>query len=265
MIGSAIERKQMIAAGPLGGKVALVTGASSGIGAATARELAQHGAKVILAARRAAELDSQVSAIIAAGGQATAIPTDVMDPAQVARLAERVEAEFGGIDILVNNAGIGITRAFARTAPEDITRLMETNLVGMMLLTRAVLPGMMERGRGAIIAVASVAGMIAVDPVYSASKFGVRGFMLSLRRQLAGSGVSASIVDPGYIRTPMNSRARSPFIPGPEVVARAITRLASHPRREVVVPRYYRIAVWLEHAFPWLADRAMRPRRKPKR
>lgn len=258
-----IQRGQTaVKRGRLSGKVALVTGASSGIGAATARELARQGAKVILAARRSEELDAQVSAITAAGGQAVSIPTDVTDDAQVARLAERLEAEYGGVDILVNNAGIGSLRSFARSAPEDIERTMRTNLLGMMLLTRALLPGMLARKRGVVIAVASVAGFIATDPVYSASKYGVRGFVLSLRRQLAGSGVSAAVVSPGFIRTPMNPNSRSRLIPGPEVVARAIARQAIRPRREVVVPRYYRVAIWLDRALPWLFDRALRPRRR---
>src|SRR5579862_5564147 len=246
--------------GRLAGKVALVTGASSGIGAATARELARQGAVVILAARRADALDSQVRAIADAGGKAIAIPTDITDAEQVQRLAARVEADFGGIDVLVNNAGIGSLHRFARTAPEDITHTLQTNLVGMMLLTRALLPSMVARKRGVIIAVASVAGLVAVDPTYSATKYGVRGFMLALRRQLAGSGVTASVVSPGFIRTPMSNESRSRFVPGPEVVARAIARLAVHPRREVVVPGYYRVAVWLEHALPWLGDLALRPR-----
>jgi short-subunit dehydrogenase len=247
---------------PLAGKVALVTGASGGIGAATSRELARRGATVILAARRAEELDTQVRAITEAGGQAIAIPTDVTDDAQVARLAERAEAEVGGVDILVNNAGIGSLRSFARAAPADISHTMQTNLIGMMLLTRALLPGMLTRKRGVIIAVASVAGIVATDPVYSASKFGVRGFVLSLRRQLAGTGVTAAVVSPGFISTPLNARTRSRLVPGPEIVARAIARQAMRSRREVIVPWYYRVGVWLERAMPWAADRALRSRKR---
>jgi NAD(P)-dependent dehydrogenase (short-subunit alcohol dehydrogenase family) len=217
---------------------------------------------VLLAARRAEELEAQVHAITQAGGRAVAIPTDVTIAEQVARLVERAETEHGGVDILVNNAGIGSLHWFARAAPDEINRTMQTNLTGMMLLTRALLPGMLARKRGVVIAVASVAGHIATDPVYSASKFGVRGFALSLRRQLAGSGVTAAVVSPGYIRTPMNSGARSRLLPGPEIVAHAIARQALHPRREVIVPWYYRVAIWLERALPWPADRALRPRRR---
>ncbi len=247
---------------PLDAQVALVTGSSSGIGAATARELARRGARVVLAARRADLLDAQAEAIAAAGGEAIAIPTDVTDTAQIEALVARATAHYGRIDILVNNAGIGSLRTFAAMSREDIERMLDTNLRGVVLLTHAVLPGMLERRHGAIIAVASVAGHVAVDPIYSATKYAMRGFSLSLRRQLAGSGVSVSVVSPGFIRSNMTSRSRL-RLPGPEIVATAIADLVTHPRREVVRPRYYRPAIWAERALPWLADRVLRPRRRP--
>jgi NAD(P)-dependent dehydrogenase (short-subunit alcohol dehydrogenase family) len=249
---------------PLDGQVALVTGSSSGIGAATARELARRGARIVLAARRTDLLDAEVQAIKLSGGEALAIPTDVTDMAQVDALVARALEHYGKIDILVNNAGIGSIRAFAATSREDIERMLETNVRGVVLLTRAVLPGMLDRRHGAIISVASVAGHVAVDPIYSATKYAVRGFSLSLRRQLAGSGVSVSVVSPGFIRSNMTSRSRR-RLPGPEIVARAIGSLVTHPRREVVVPRYYRPAIWAERAFPWLADRLLKPQRPQRR
>src|SRR5919108_6546914 len=123
-------------------EVAIVTGASSGIGAATARELGRRGAVVVVAARRADHLDKQAESIRAAGGEALAVPTDITDAAQVAALAARAVASFGRIDVLVNNAGAGWQRPLASTAPGSITGLVAVNLVGAMLLTRAVLPGM---------------------------------------------------------------------------------------------------------------------------
>lgn len=249
------------ARGALAGQVAIVTGASSGIGAATARELARRGAIVVLAARRADALDAQARAITAAGGQALVVPTDITDHAQVARLVARTVEAFGRVDVLVNNAGIGAERTYARTRPEDIVATVGVNLLGTMLLTREVLPGMLARRRGAIIAVASIAGLVGAEPVYSATKFGVRGFLLALRRQLLGSGVSASLISPGFIRTPLTRGMRIPM-PGPEAVARTIARLTEHPRREVIVPRFYRPLIWLEHAFPWAGDLALRPRNR---
>jgi short-subunit dehydrogenase len=138
--------------------------------------------------------------------------------------------------------------------------MVNTNLLGVIRLTHAVLPGMLARRRGAIISVASVAGHVAVDPLYSATKYGVRGFSLSLQRQLRGSGVSVSAVSPGFIRSELTAGGRR-FMPGPAIVARAIADLVAHPRREVVTPGYYRPLVLLEHALPWLGDRLLRPRR----
>jgi short-subunit dehydrogenase len=247
--------------GPLHGRVIIVTGASSGIGAATARELARQGASVVLAARRQDELEEQVRAITGSGGQALAVPTDVTDEVQIARLVERTVEVFGCVDVLVNNAGIGSLGWYAKANTERIRQLVDVNLLAAMLLVRAVLPGMLERKRGVIIAVASVAGYVAIDPLYSGTKYGLRGFCLALRRQLQGSGVAVSVVSPGYIRTSFNTGNRLPM-PGPDVVARAIARLILHPRREAIVPWYYRLAVWAEHLLPWAADAMLRPRRR---
>jgi len=238
---------------PLAGRVAIVTGASGGIGGATARELARRGARVVLAARRAEELEALARDITTAGGEAIVVPTDVTDRAELDQLAERAIAAYGRVDILVNNAGIGSARPLARTSPEDIDRQLDVNLVGAIHLTRAVLPGMLERRSGVVISIASVAGHIALDPLYSATKFGLRGFSIALRRQLRGSGVSVSVVSPGFIKTPMTRGLRIPM-PGPSVVARRVARLAERPRRELVVPRVYRVPIWLERALPGLAD-----------
>ena len=245
----------------LAGQVALVTGSSSGIGAATAHELARRGARVVLAARRANLLEAEAQAITSAGGEAYVIPADVTDTTQIEALVSRAIERYGRIDILVNNAGIGSLRSFAAMSDEDIERMLDTNLRGVVLLTHAVLPGMLERRHGAIITVASVAGHVAVDPIYSATKYAVRGFSLSLRRQLAGSGVSISLVSPGFIRSNLTSRSRQ-RLPGPEIIANAIADLVTRPRREVVRPRYYRPAIWAERALPWVGDRLLRPRRR---
>ena len=240
----------------LRGKVAIITGASSGIGAATALELARRGARVVLAARRQEELAGVEGAIKAAGGEALTIPTDVADTRQLERLVARATETYGHIDILVNNAGVGSRGHYAQTATADIEAALSINLVGAMLLTRLVLPGMLEHKAGAIIAVASVSGHIGTSPVYSATKFGLRGFCIGLRRELWKTGVSVSLVSPGFIRTSLTSKRRS-RMPGPEIVAKAIARLALHPKREVVVPRSYRLAIWAERLLPGLADRAL--------
>jgi short-subunit dehydrogenase len=237
-----------------------VTGASSGIGAATARELARRGAKVALAARRVDELGAQGEAIAAAGGEAVSIPTDVTDPSQLTRLVERTEAAFGRVDVLINNAGANWLRPLVASDPDELTRLLEINLLAAILLTRAVLPGMLERHHGAIIFVGSLSGRVAMEPIYSATKYGLRGFSLSLRRQLAGRSVSVSLVSPGNIRTDMTRYVQA-SLPDPHLVATAICDLVLRPRREVVIPRRHYAIAWLEQTMPTLADIAYRWRR----
>jgi short-subunit dehydrogenase len=240
-------------------EVAIVTGASSGIGAATARELGRRGAMVVLAARRVDDLEAQVRAIEDAGGEATAIPTDVADAAQVTRLMERTVEIFGKVDVLVNNAGTYWYKSLATSSADEVARLLRVNLLGAILLTRAVLPGMLERRHGAIVSVGSLAGRVAMEPLYSASKYGLRGFSLALRRQVAGSGVSVSLVSPGNIRTAMTLNVLGQM-PGPDLVATTIAQLIIHPRREVVIPRKHYAIAWLEQALPTLADLAHRSR-----
>jgi NAD(P)-dependent dehydrogenase (short-subunit alcohol dehydrogenase family) len=240
-------------------EVAIVTGASSGIGAATARELARRGARVVLAARRADELDAQAEAVRGAGGKPLAVRTDVADATQVSLLVERTLTAFGRIDVLVNNAGAGWLKPMASTSPDEILRLLEVNLLGAMLLTRAVLPGMLERCHGAIISVGSLSGRVAMEPLYSATKYGLRGFSLALRRQVTGSGVSVSLVSPGKIDTAM-TRHVDARMPKPDVVATTIAELVTHPRREVVVPRRHYAIAWLEQVLPNIADLAHRRR-----
>ena len=138
--------------------------------------------------------------------------------------------------------------------------MIDVNLRGAMLMTHAVLPGMLERKRGAIISVASVAGHVALNPLYSGTKFGLRGFSLSLGRDLLRSGISVSLVSPGFIDTGMNKESRLPM-PGPELVARTITNLVVKPRREVVVPGYYIPFVAIANTFPWLVDLVMSRRK----
>ena len=237
----------------LAGEVALVTGASSGIGAATAKELARRGAAVVLAARRVDALDAEAEAILDAGGRALAVPTDVTDRAQLTQLAERATATFGRVDVLVNNAGVSWSRPLVGTRPEELAELVEVNLLAAMLLTRELLPGMLARRHGAVITIGSLSGRVAMEPLYSATKYGLRGFSLALRRQLAGTGVSASLLSPGKVRTAMTAHVTE-RLPEPAIVATAVAELVERPRREVVIQaRHYAIA-WLEQLLPRVAD-----------
>jgi NAD(P)-dependent dehydrogenase (short-subunit alcohol dehydrogenase family) len=237
--------------------VAIVTGASSGIGAATARELSRCGARIVLAARRSDKLQEQERAIVAAGGTALSVPTDVGDPHQLCCLCERAIDEFGRIDIVVNNAGVNWLRPLAETTPHELARLVHVNLLGAMLLTREVLPGMLERDHGALIFVGSLSGRVAMEPAYSATKYGLRGFALALRRQLVATGVSVSLVSPGNIRTEMTEHVPG-RLPEPTLVAKEIRELIQRPRREIVVPRRHYAIAWLDQLAPAVADRAHR-------
>lgn len=233
--------------------VVIITGASSGIGAAAAREFARRGARVVLAARRADRLEAQAHAISQEGGRPIAVPTDVTNAAQVMRLVKRALEVSGRIDVLLNNAGANWTKPLADTTMDEIIHLVQVNLLGAMLLTSAVLPEMQQRRHGAIISVGSVASHVAIEPLYSATKFGVRGFSLALRRQLAGSNISVSLVTPGNVRTRMTSGLQE-RMPEPEVIASAIANLAIHPRRELIIPFKYHGIVWLDEFLPEIAD-----------
>jgi NAD(P)-dependent dehydrogenase (short-subunit alcohol dehydrogenase family) len=188
-----------------------------------------------------------------------AVATDLTDLVQVRSLVDQTMAQFGRVDILVNNAGVNWHRPLASTPPAELVRVVELNLLGAMLLTRAVLPAMLARGNGSIVFVGSLSGRVAMEPVYSATKYGVRGFALALRRQLMGTGVSVALVSPGNIRTAMTQHVAA-RLPGPELVARQIAELIIHPRREVVVPRRHYLVVWLEVLLPRLTDLVHRRR-----
>jgi short-subunit dehydrogenase len=243
----------------LTGEVAIVTGASSGIGAATAQELGRRGAMVVLAARRIGMLEAQARLIREAGGEAIAVPADMSDASEVTMLADRAVAAFGQVDVLVNNAGAFWSRSLASSPPDQIVGLAQVNLLGAILLTRAVLPAMLQRGHGAIISVGSLSGRVAMEPLYSATKYGLRGFSLALRRQLGGTGVSVSLVSPGKINTEMTREVAAPM-PEPSLVATAIADLIKRPRRELVIPRRHYAIAWVEQAIPALADLMHRQR-----
>jgi short-subunit dehydrogenase len=234
-------------------KVALITGASSGIGAAIARELARRGYALVLAARSVGALERLAAELSRAGAPALPVPTDVTRPADIERLVRVALARFERIDVLVNNAGIGETRRAPHGAAADLT--LHTNLLAPIQLTRAVVPTMLSQRSGHIINIASVAAHVGIpgSAGYAASKHGLRGYSEALRRELAPYGISVSVISPGLIRTAMTKRHRLPM-PGPALVARAVARLLRHPRHEVVVPGFYRLLIWLNRLLPWLID-----------
>jgi short-subunit dehydrogenase len=230
--------------------VVIITGASSGIGRAAALRLGRPGTTVVLAARRAAQLATVAAEIEGNGGAALAVPTDLRDPAQISALAERA----GPADVLINNAGLGGSKSVL-TDDADVTAMVDVNLLAPIRLMRAVIPAMRAAGRGTIINIGSVAGEIGISGTYSATKFGLRGMTDSVRRELAGTGIGVTLIEPGHIATELTA-GRKARMPGPEVVVDAIERAIRRPRRRIVVPYRYRFAMAVANGLPWLTDRA---------
>jgi NAD(P)-dependent dehydrogenase (short-subunit alcohol dehydrogenase family) len=233
--------------------VVIITGASSGIGRAAAVRMGKAGRPVVLAARRAAELTAVADEIRAAGGTAVVAPVDLRDPAAAGALVERAAAVDGRIDALINNAGLG-GAASVLADDETVTAMVDVNLLAPIRLIRAVVPVMQAQGGGAIVNIGSVAGEIGISGAYSATKFALRGLTDSVRRELAGSGIGVTLIEPGYIATPLNA-GRPGRRPGPDVVVDAIERALRRPRRRIVVPARYRAAILLAQAWPAIVDR----------
>lgn len=221
--------------GTLNEKVAVVTGASTGIGRATACSLAREGAHVVVVARSEDKLRSLCDEITAEGGVAFAVPTDVTDPEAVRDLADRTRAEFGGVDLLVNSAGIADwdNVGILGSDLEQWEREIETNLLALMSLTRHVAE-IMRDGGGDIINISSGAdrGFAGEYPAYVASKWGVRGFTGSALLALREAGIRVTLVSPGEVATPMQPEeaVRSVRMLDPDDVAEAVIFAVTRPR-----------------------------------
>lgn len=252
----------------LKGKVVLVTGASSGFGMDAARLFAYEGCKVVLAARRIDRLQELVALIQKEGGEAIAVPVDVADRDEIRIMVQTVLDLYTKIDILFNNAGFGrLAWHDNMSAERDIDTQIAVNLTGLIHVTHAVLTGMLERRSGHIINMSSVAGWIAPPTytIYSATKFGVRAFTDALRREVKPFGVDVSGIYPGPAQTefgqhsgshPMKKSVLRRYFPAmtSEEVAWRVVDLAKHPRRVVIIPWYYKIAVWADWYMPWFVD-----------
>jgi len=239
-------------------RVIIVTGASSGIGAATAKMLAGEGVRVVLAARREDELQRLAAAIVASGGQAVAIVADMAERPSIDALVGFAVATYGRIDGVVNNAGVG---GGSSIADDDalMKQIVDVNLLGPARLVQAALPYLRRAPGAVIVNVGSVAGDIAVSGVYAASKFGLRGLTDALRRELRRDGIAVVLVAPGFIRTAMTAGLRLPM-PGPDSVARVIVEVLSRPRRRVTTPGFYGLFAVLSTLFPAVADRLLSSR-----
>lgn len=251
----------------LEGKVVLITGASSGFGKDAAHLFAGEGAIVVLAARRIERLQMLAEEIHKTGGEALVMPVDIAERADIDLMVRSVIEIYGQIDILFNNAGFGRLDWLEVLNPErDIDLQIQVNLIGLINVTRAVLPHMQKQRSGHIINMSSVAGWLAVPSytIYAASKFGVRGFTEALRREVAPYGIKVSGIYPGPSRTEFgwqtgSGKRRRPrwfeltYIPADRVAQRVVD-LAKRPRRSVIIPAWFIPLVWGETAFKGIAD-----------
>lgn len=240
--------------GRLDGTVALVTGASSGIGAATAEALAAEGALVVAAARRKDRLDELVATIVAAGGSAVAAEVDVTDQAAAAALVEGVVADHGRLDIVINNAGVMLNGPAVGAPLDEWERMVDLNVKGLLYVAHAALPHLLEaaagepRGVADLVNVSSVAGRVARagSGVYNLTKHGVGAFSESLRQEVTERHVRVALVEPGAVATELASHMREEIRAGfakrfldTEIleavdIAESIAFVVTRPRRMAV-------------------------------
>jgi uncharacterized protein len=262
------------------GKVVLVTGASSGIGAALARESARRGNHLVLTARRAERLEELAREARAHGVDALVVAADLRDPGASAQIVAAAVERFGGLDILVNNAGIGVPQIFAAADPEAIRHQLQVNFIAPIMLTRHALPHLIER-RGMVINVGSAITSVANSALgaYGATKAGLAYWNDALRRELAHRGVRVCLVEPGPVATeffesmgvvgpqgqgiynPMRDPPPPALQIDPHDAARRIARLFTSPRRRISVGRRvvwpHRVAGAIFQLAPWLGDLAL--------
>jgi NAD(P)-dependent dehydrogenase (short-subunit alcohol dehydrogenase family) len=255
--------------------VVVVTGASAGIGAELARQLAAGGAWLALAARDADRLEAVAAECRALGGRAVAVPTDVAEEAQCRALVERAVAEFGRLDTLVNNAGIGMWARFDEITDLAVfERVMRVNYLGSVYCTHHALPHL-KRSRGRIVGVSSLTGRTGVPTrsAYAASKHAMAGLFDSLRIELDGTGVTVTMIYPGFVATEIRERALGPDgtplgagnspvrereVMTVEECARRIVAAAAARRREEVMTARAKLGMWLKLVAPGAVDRIAR-------
>jgi short-subunit dehydrogenase len=214
----------------------LITGASSGIGHALALEIARHGTEVIVCARRQAPLEALAAQIVSQGGRARAQVLDVADTAHTVEILRALDRELGGLDLVIANAGVGLVEGPSSLSWEALGPACHTNFTGAVATLTAVLPQMLERRRGHLVGISSLAsfGALKDAAAYCSPKAGLSMFLDCLRLDLDGRGVAVTTVAPGFVRTPMIERARHPMpqVLEPDRAARLIwRRLQRRPAR----------------------------------
>ncbi len=246
----------------MSGRTVIVTGASSGIGEATARAFARAGDRVVLAARRVDRLNQLAAEL----PDSLVVAADLTNAGDVDRVAQLALSRYGTIDVLINNAGLGRYGWLERISEDDILAQIQVNLTAPILLTRAVLPAMQAQRRGVIINVCSVAGRIATPTtsVYNTTKFGLDGFSEALRREVGPQGIQVCVIYPGPVAgTEFGGRSGRSTLAGrrpewtrttTERVATAVVGLADHPRAHRVIPGFYGVVILLNAILPSLGD-----------
>jgi NADP-dependent 3-hydroxy acid dehydrogenase YdfG len=261
------------------GKVAIITGASSGIGEAAAREFAAAGAMTVLAARREERIKRLQEEIEEMGGKALAVPTDLTNFDQITNLVQRTLSAFGRVDILANIAGWAVYDWFEELSPEELRGPFDVNVIGMAELTRQVIPTMKAQHSGFILNMSSYVSRIAVPPmtIYASTKYAVEGLTDGLRRALQPWGITVIRIHPSSVSgtefTKSHKRGGTVhYMPFPlgrvsrERMARHIVGLIEKPRRALFMSRLYDLPVMLNRLFPefvdWTSEAWIRNKRK---
>jgi short-subunit dehydrogenase len=247
-------------------RVVFITGASSGIGAALAREFARAGADLALAARRVDRLEKLAADITGLGRRALVLPCDVTVDGDLERAAARTRQAFGRIDVVVANAGFGVMGAVETLTLDDYRHQFETNVFGVLRTVYATLEDV-KRARGRLVLLGSVSGHVGLpgSTAYAMSKFAVRGFAESVAHELAPHGVAVTLVSPGFVESEIRhvdrrGRWHAEAEGGPPrllimpaaTAARQIVRAVARGRRESVITRHGKVAVFLQRHTPWL-------------
>jgi short-subunit dehydrogenase len=253
----------------LNAKVVIVTGASSGIGEATAREFAKEGAKIVLAARRVDKLQALADEIttMKTGAETLVVQADLSKLEDIHGMIEQTLEKFGRIDVLVNNAGFGRLDWLENLDPvKDIQAQIDVNVMGVIQTTRQVLPVMMKQRAGSIINMCSMAGLVGTPTytIYAASKHAVHGFSEALRREVKPWGIDVSLIYPGGVITEFTqhagikrkTNAKTPdfMLLTAEQVGQAVVKLVRRPKRMLVIPWLWNVTVFMNKFLPGLVD-----------